>query len=114
MRSASREGLFDDVVGSGWCLVACDPAVPDQLAAAERDAWHALGGRVAIVGQQDTGTNLLALDGTYAARFADNACSAAIVRPDWYLYGTAQNGEELSSLLKQLRRALQPRPALVA
>ena len=51
------------------------------------------------------------IGGTYRAWFAAHSCSVAVVRPDWYLYGTAQNGPELTALLDQLTQSLQRQPA---
>ena len=49
VRSNGREALFDDIVGPGWCIVACEPDVLDALTASQRDAWKAIGGRIAAV-----------------------------------------------------------------
>ena len=112
IRSADGEGLFDDVVGPGWCLVAADAAVLGQLTELERDAWRAIGGQVAIVGKQDADAAFDDVDGTYTAWFASHACRAAIVRPDWYVYGAATGGAELSALLARLDRSLRSQTAL--
>ena len=114
VRSGDREGLFDDVVGSGWCIVASDPGMPSQLTTSERGAWHEIGGRVAVVGGQETPLRLDDLDGTYKDWFAANGCKAAIVRPDWYLYGTANDGAGLSELLRRLDRSLHASVVLAA
>jgi hypothetical protein len=37
-----------------------------------------------------------------------------VVRPDWYLYGTARDGRELTALLDQLAGSLQRQPAHVS
>jgi hypothetical protein len=97
--------LFDDMVGSGWCIVA-EPGVLDALPTNCREAWKALGGRIAIVsGTQGTGA-LQDADGTYAAWFAAHSCSAAVIRPDWYVYGTARDDGELADLLDRLAQSL--------
>jgi hypothetical protein len=33
-----------------------------------------------------------------------------VVRPDWYLYGTARDGRELTALLERLAQSLQRQP----
>ena len=48
--SGGREGLFDDVVGPGWCIVASDPVALDRLTPAHRAAWASIGGRIAAFG----------------------------------------------------------------
>jgi len=45
-------------------------------------------------------------DGVYAAWFAGHPCLAAVVRPDWYLYGTASDGQALAALLERLQASL--------
>jgi len=37
-----------------------------------------------------------------------------VVRPDWYVYGTARNGRELAALLEQLAGSLQRQPVQAA
>ena len=114
VRSGTREGLFDDVVGSGWCLVSSDPALPSQLTQSEHDAWRALNGKIAIIGEEGSAGSLEDIDGTYAAWFAAHPCQTAIVRPDWYLYGTASDGAQVSALLAQLGRSLQRSAAMAS
>ena len=106
-----REALFDDFVGPGWCILACEPDVLDALTASYRDAWKAIGGRIAAVTIPQSDGALEDVDGTYRSWFAAHACSVAVIRPDWYLYGTAQNGPELTALLDQLTQSLQRQPA---
>jgi hypothetical protein len=106
------EVLFDDVVGSGSCILACEPDVLEVLTTSHRDSWKAIGGKIAAVTVSRTDGSLEDLDGTYRSWFADHACSAAIERPDWYLYGTAKNGRELTALLDQLCQSLQHQHAL--
>jgi 2-polyprenyl-6-methoxyphenol hydroxylase-like FAD-dependent oxidoreductase len=113
VRSNGRESLFDDIVGSGWCIVASEPNVLDALTASQRDAWRAIGGRIAVVAPPQTVGALEDVDGTYSAWFAAHTCSVAVVRPDWYLYGTAKDGRELTALLEQLEQSLQRQAVLV-
>ena len=46
VRSGNVEGLCDDVVGPGWCIVASTPDVLDALTATQRRAWESIGGGV--------------------------------------------------------------------
>lgn len=113
VRSGGRAGLFDDIVGPGWCLVASGPEMLGHLAASHREAWAAIGGRTAVVGGPASASRLDDIDGTYAAWFASHACTAAVVRPDWYVYGTAGGGGELAALLARLEQALRREAAPV-
>lgn len=112
VRSNGREGLFDDIVGSGWCIVASEPGAFDALTPSQLNTWNAIGGRTALVGAQQTDGALEDVDGTYSAWLAPRSCIAAVVRPDWYVYGTARDGRELSALLRQLEDSLQRQVAI--
>ena len=111
VRSHGVEGHFDDVVGSGWCIVSSDPALLRGLTDDQNQAWQRIGGRVAVVATSSSDNALEDLDGVYAAWFAAHSCSAAVVRPDWYCYGTACDRRELAELLDRIGQALQAQPA---
>ena len=114
IRLNGREALFDDIVGPGWCMVACEPDVFEALTVFHRDAWKGIGGRTAVVTMPQTAGALEDLGGTYRAWFTAHSCSLAVVRPDWYVYGTARNGRELAALLEQLAGSLQRQPVQAA
>jgi FAD binding domain len=111
VRLNGREALFDDIVGPGWCIIAGEPELLGALTISHRDAWNAVGGQIAAVTAQQSAETLEDLGGTYREWFAAHSCSAAVVRPDWYVYGTARNGRELTALLEQLAQSLQRQPA---
>ena len=69
---------------------------------------------MATVTVPQTASALEDLDGTYREWFAAHACSVAVVRPDWYLYGTARDGRELIRLLEKLAQSLQQRQPIYA
>jgi len=108
---AAGEGLFDDVVGQGPCIVARDGGLVG-LDRRRREEWAAIGGRLAWVGDGDGGgpsagaTAVVDCDGTYAAWFEEHPCEAALVRPDWYLFGTADRGERLPELVDATLKAV--------
>jgi len=86
VRREAREGLFDDVVGTGWqLLIDLDDASPD-LSPATRAAIGRLGAVTATFGR---GGDTVDLDGTYAAWFARLGATAVLVRPDLYIFGTS-------------------------
>jgi 2-polyprenyl-6-methoxyphenol hydroxylase-like FAD-dependent oxidoreductase len=107
VRSNGQEGLFDDIVGYGWCIVTSEPGVLDALTSSNRDAWTAIGGRMAAVAAPLSPGVLEDVDGIYSAWFAAHSCSVAVVRPDWYVYGTARDGQELTALLERLAQSLR-------
>lgn len=106
VRFGGRDGLFDDVVGHGWCIVTAEPSLLDRLTAPDRDAWAVIGGRTAALTPPQDGSGLDDTEGVYRAWFCSHRCKAAVVRPDWYVYGTADDAEELAGLLGQLARLL--------
>ena len=106
VRLGDQAGRFDDVVGPGWCIVASGAGVLAGLTAGHRAAWAAIGGRIAVLGTPEEPSSLVDSDGVYAAWFAGHPCLAAVVRPDWYLYGTAGDGQALAALLERLQASL--------
>jgi 2-polyprenyl-6-methoxyphenol hydroxylase-like FAD-dependent oxidoreductase len=108
VRSEGRAGLFDDLVGPGPCIVARGEVLAglDDL---QRRRWARLGGRLALIDGETVDpevAELTDLDGVYGAWFHAHGCEAAVVRPDWYLFGTAADDEELGALLDSIDRVL--------
>jgi 3-(3-hydroxy-phenyl)propionate hydroxylase len=83
---------MDDAVGYGWRLIVADEtSVPPT-------GWP----RFAAVcigkgGHRET-------DGLVNAWMNKHRCSAALVRPDHYVFGTASSDSELESLIEELRQ----------
>jgi len=90
-----RRVLMDMLAGCGWRLVldasraSPTPELPDWL-------------RVVSVGEG----GLVESEGVLRDWFARHGVSAAIVRPDHYVYGTAADGETLTRELKGLAERL--------
>lgn len=103
--------LFDDAVGDGWCIVARGPEVFAGLTPAHRKFWQSIGGRTVTVGQSSS-ADVHDADGVYASWFARSSSSAAVVRPDWYVYGSASDHYDLAKMIEQMAKSLQPRMAL--
>ena len=95
-------GLFDDLLGVGWRLVAA----PDVAIAIPIDfaTWFSsIGGRIVTIGpSQDVDD----VDGTYAEWFADRGVQAALQRPDFYLFGTTSNADGVAALISELQQRL--------
>ncbi len=100
VRIKTTEGRFDDVVGAGPVVLARSEVTLAELTPSQRAGWERAGGHVATL------DGLVDVDGTYTAWFADHGCEAVVVRPDWYLYGTATDAHGLAALLADLRDAL--------
>lgn len=110
------ERLFDDLAGAGPCIVVRRYAMLAALTVEQAERWRALGGRVVLLrtpaepgnvgGADALVTELVDFDGVYDAWFHAHGCEAAVVRPDWYLYGTAADAPGLSALLQDTEHAL--------
>jgi hypothetical protein len=97
-----RRARFDDAFGAGWQLVTLgEPDIDDELR-----AWFAgIGGGVVPVGC--TGPSAFDADGTYQQWFADHGVVGALQRPDFALFGTAEDEARIADLVRSLRQALQ-------
>lgn len=93
---------FDDIAGAGWWIVLNDPALSAALTPSDRQALNGLGG--AVIDLSDTAANpqLSGMGAKYSHWFEARNCAAAVVRPDRYVFGTAQNTTDLRSLLDRL------------
>ena len=93
--------LMDAVVGNGWRLVI--DASAGELPALARPALDALALRVLRVGI--AAGALPERDGVLAGWFKRHGCVAALVRPDHYVYGTAQRLNDIAPLLESAASA---------
>jgi 2-polyprenyl-6-methoxyphenol hydroxylase-like FAD-dependent oxidoreductase len=99
-----RDGVrsrFDDAVGAGWRLVTNGPVALDP----ELAEWFAgIGGAVVAVGGS---AELADADGAYGTWFTEHAVAAALQRPDFVVFGTAEDASRTAELVQSLRDALQ-------
>lgn len=108
-------GRFDDVVAPGWSLVG----MPDTVASlpADLSAWFAaLGGSIVAVTEDaepasdpaapPTVRMVADADGTYRSWLAAHGVTAALQRPDFYVFGTAGTADGAGALLARLRADL--------
>jgi 2-polyprenyl-6-methoxyphenol hydroxylase-like FAD-dependent oxidoreductase len=107
-----QEGLFDDVVGRGWTLIVSDGDPLDGLDDAEREALDALDVNVASLGDGAPGA-ITDVDGRLTDWLAQHGTHAVLVRPDFYVFGSAASPVEAPELLDDLRTQLHlsPTPA---
>jgi 2-polyprenyl-6-methoxyphenol hydroxylase-like FAD-dependent oxidoreductase len=91
--AAGRRGRLDEVVGYGWTLLVDAGAVGDVP--------DADGLRVVRLG-----TEVTDVDGTYKSWFAElgTDVAAVVVRPDFYVYGTATDAASTHELVEALTR----------
>jgi resorcinol 4-hydroxylase (NADPH) len=105
-----KRGLFDDLVGRGFCLIstAGDPAgnlSPDDLA-----FFTSLGGHLVSISSSpdEPADQVIDITGAYTEWFADHSCAVMLTRPDWAIYGTAPDLAGAGQLVRSLREQLQP------
>ncbi|HEV2639076.1 MAG TPA: bifunctional 3-(3-hydroxy-phenyl)propionate/3-hydroxycinnamic acid hydroxylase [Actinocrinis sp.] len=120
-RGSGDAQRFDEVAGDGWVLVTRDPGA---LAGCAEDvaAWRAAGGTVVVIATggdaaSDRSEAWIAVDdvkGDYTRWFDDQNCTSVLVRPDWYVYGSARSAAALRALLGSHRADLPPRPQPIA
>ncbi|MEU9497712.1 FAD-dependent monooxygenase [Streptomyces sp. NPDC048196] len=107
VRFRGRTGLFDQVVGTGFALLATED--PRTVLDDEALGWcERLGVRLlrltddpAAAGPAD----VIDLDGTYRAHLAHCGQEALLLRPDHYVFGGASRTEQVPGLVAALRRA---------
>jgi hypothetical protein len=103
------EGLFDDVVGRGWALIAADGDPVEQLGDSERDVLRALDATVASL------ETVRDVDGRLTQWLRRHGAHAVLVRPDFYVFGSAPSPEALPALVRDLQTqlALEARPLAI-
>ncbi|MGW5639911.1 bifunctional 3-(3-hydroxy-phenyl)propionate/3-hydroxycinnamic acid hydroxylase [Streptomyces sp. NPDC003832] len=108
----TRRDRLDQVVGGGFHLVA-DGGVAEALGESPRllDDLAAAGVRIVALGERPAGhpavTHVADVEGTYRLWFAELGCSAVIVRPDFYVYGTASDADGTRALAGELLAAIR-------
>ena len=97
--------LLDDVTGGGFTLVARAGDPTAQLGAAELEALGEVG--VTLVSlQADAPYGVRDSDGRMSAWLADAGVHAVLVRPDFYVFGSAQTERDVPDLVHKLTGAL--------
>ncbi|WP_298929469.1 bifunctional 3-(3-hydroxy-phenyl)propionate/3-hydroxycinnamic acid hydroxylase [uncultured Ramlibacter sp.] len=89
-----RKHRMDELAGRGWRLVTLDGTAPP----ATQDL------RTVRIGTPDFNE----AEGVAARWFAQQGCTAAIVRPDHYVWGVAQDAATLQKQLETLSQQRQP------
>ncbi|MFF6984462.1 bifunctional 3-(3-hydroxy-phenyl)propionate/3-hydroxycinnamic acid hydroxylase [Streptomyces sp. NPDC008343] len=108
VRFRGREGLFDQVVGTGLTLLTVDDlsAVLDGATIAWCEQLGVLLVRITDDPRADSQLNVVDLDGTYLAYLEYVGQRALLLRPDHYVFGGAACANEVPSLLAAFRDQL--------
>jgi 2-polyprenyl-6-methoxyphenol hydroxylase-like FAD-dependent oxidoreductase/catechol 2,3-dioxygenase-like lactoylglutathione lyase family enzyme len=100
-----REGLFDDVVGRGFQLIAAHGDPLERLSDERRVLLDTLEIKVASL-DPEAPNGVRDLDGRLTAWLSEHGAYAVLVRPDFYAFGSVGSPEELPALLEDLRSQL--------
>ena len=95
-------GLFDDLVGGGWQLVALDVDPLGHVSTELRDWFAGIGGTVTTVSDEGPVRDV---DGGYRAWFGAHGRTVVLARPDFYLFGTGDE-HDVPRLLQLLHDGL--------
>ncbi len=102
---AAGTGRFDAVVGRGHLVLAAPAAAAALEEPGVLDGLAALGVVAVVVGDDPAPPTMARVvrdvDGTYARWFADLGAELIVVRPDFYVYGTAPDLDTASRLLQE-------------
>jgi hypothetical protein len=106
VRRAGRAGRFDDVVGRGFQLIV---AGGDPLAGLSREQRALIDEFDVTVAPLDATVpgGVHDIDGRLTGWLARHDAYAVLVRPDFYVFGSAALPQELPELLEDLRSQLQ-------
>ncbi|MEU2496525.1 FAD-dependent monooxygenase [Streptomyces sp. NPDC007883] len=108
-----RTGLFDQTVGIGFALLTTgdprDGLDEDTLAWCDEVGLRLL--RITDDPAANGPDDVVDLDGTYLADLARTGLEAALVRPDFYVFGGAKSTADVPRLVDSLRGRLRTVPA---
>ena len=112
-REVAREGsrgLFDDLIGRGFCLISMvgDPA--EHLSPDDEAFFTSIGGHLVSLSSStdEHADQVIDLSGAYTEWFAANSCAVVLTRPDFAIYGTAPDLAGAVKLVGSLREQLHP------
>ena len=101
-----REGRFDDVVGRGFQLIVAGGDPLELLSDEQRELVDALDVAVASL-DPAAPPAVRDVDGRLTAWLSDHLAEVVLVRPDFYVFGSAASAADLPAMLDDLRSQLQ-------
>jgi 3-(3-hydroxy-phenyl)propionate hydroxylase len=97
-----KQVRMDDLWGCGWRVVLSADASADFARLLAKPAYSFI--KTMKLGAVDA----IEADGVMAAWLQAHSCQAALVRPDHYVFGTAQTSAQLHRQLQQLGHYVEP------
>ncbi len=107
-----RKARFDDAVGRGWVVLGLNTDPREVLDEDSLVALDAIGAIVESVG--DATSAVLDVEGLYTRWLKEAGATFIITRPDFYVYSTAVDAEQLQTQIKQLSDLLHLNSAVGA
>ncbi|MGK5532024.1 hypothetical protein [Streptomyces sp. URMC 129] len=108
MARGGSAGFADDVLGGGWTLLSRRAGAPAALDDTRRSFLAGPGVRAvhASLAPVDSAEAAVDLDLTYRRWFDAVGADVVLVRPDFYVFGTAARPEALPALVEELRQRI--------
>ena len=108
--TSSGQVLLDDALDSSGYLLLDDPELEHHLDEDRRRDLGELGVAVVALDDAPAAGRLVDTDGVHRGWLAELGVRAALVRADYYVYGTATNPEEVAALADAFVRAITHTP----
>jgi 3-(3-hydroxy-phenyl)propionate hydroxylase/flavoprotein hydroxylase len=103
-----RTGRFDDLVAPGFTLLSRAGDVGRALDARQRALLAAVGARIVTIADAqsaDDQADIIDLDGKFVPFMASHGVAAMLVRPDFYIFGSAATLADLGAVVDALEAA---------
>ncbi|WP_052424587.1 bifunctional 3-(3-hydroxy-phenyl)propionate/3-hydroxycinnamic acid hydroxylase [Streptomyces fulvoviolaceus] len=107
----SETALLDEITGGGFVILADGDAACAELDSSDREFLDRIGARVLPLYSPGTpDVEYTDIDDAYLPHLREHAHVAAVIRPDFYLFGAAGTPLELHRIIGQLRERLRLLP----
>ncbi len=105
--SGGRTGRYDDLIEPGFTIVSRAGDARAALGAGQKTFLEAIGATFVSVTDQQTSdaSSLIDVDGKFIPFLTSHGVEAIIVRPDFYIFGSAPTLADLGGVVDALRHA---------
>jgi 3-(3-hydroxy-phenyl)propionate hydroxylase len=101
VQAGGRRVLLDEATGGGFVLLVRSGDLLARLSDQQRASWKSIGGRSFVIGEV-----IGDVDGDLAVWFDQTRAAAVLLRPDFYVYGVAQDAANVAKLISKLGHSL--------